>query len=180
LRNTSSQRKALPMVRRIALSLISRREAKFGWRAAALMFPHPWSSENPQSLRGIDNFGVQRSEFYHINFLIVTTFSDIFLAPIKTLGRNQTGSVGHWYLFYAFNAPVGGTSWSRFHRNREVAPTEKPPTPHEELLGERRRGYESGFRPGRAWKNSGPLLLEKIDVIMSETAGVAKRKDRHD
>jgi hypothetical protein len=62
------------MLRSIALSLISLREAKLGWGAAALMFPHPRSSENPQSLRGIDNFGVQRSEFYHINFLVVTNF----------------------------------------------------------------------------------------------------------
>jgi hypothetical protein len=62
------------MLRSIALSLISLREAKLGWGAAALMFPHPRSSKNPPSLRGIDNFVVQRSEFYHINFLVVTNF----------------------------------------------------------------------------------------------------------
>jgi len=43
------------------------------------MFPGPWSSGNGPSLKGIDESGVQRFEFYHINSLLVTSFS---LSPL--------------------------------------------------------------------------------------------------
>jgi len=53
------------------------------------------------------------------------TLFEIITAPNPCAGLwpYPTELVGHWYLFYGMSTAVGGTSWSRYCRNREVAPT---------------------------------------------------------